>query len=109
MRFTTFFILENPLSHLGEAIRLFWHHVPLVNPGSFHFVLCLTRKNNLVILSPLVILPCVEIQKKVEGDHIHFHMGHVDKHIYRKHEYICICAYECCVLHIHMDNTYTYT
>lgn len=82
-----FFILENPLSHLREAIRLFWHNVPFVNPGPFHLVLCLTKKNNLIILSPLVILPCVEIQQKVEVDHVHFHLGQVFKHIDRKHEY----------------------
>lgn len=64
MRLTTFSILENPLCHLRKAIRLFWHHVPLVNPGSFHLAFCSTRKNHLIILSPLVIKLCVEIQKK---------------------------------------------
>lgn len=108
MRFTTFFILENPLSYLGEAIRLFWHYICLVNPGSFHFVLCLSRKKHLVILSPLEILPCVEIQKKVQGDHIHFHLGHVDKLIDRKHEYIYVYVHMSVMCYIYTyTNTYT--
>lgn len=102
MRFITFFILENSLSRLGEAIRLFWHHIRLVNTASFHFVLLLTRKKHLVILSPLVILPCVEVQKKVEGDHKHFHLGHVDKLIDKNHEYIYVYVLmNVCVTYTH--------
>lgn len=109
MRFTTFSILENPLSHLRKAIRLFWHHAPLVKPGSFRLVLCLTRKNNLVILSPLVILPCVEIQKKVEADHIHFHLGHVGKHIDRKHQYTYVYVHMSVMWYIYTWTAYTHT
>lgn len=65
MTFTTFAGLENPFSHLRKAIRLFWHYVPLIKPGSFHLVLCLTRKNNLIILSPLVILLCAKYRRKL--------------------------------------------
>lgn len=94
MRFTTFSILENPLSHLRKAIRLFWHHVPLVNPGSFHLVFYLTRKNNLIILSPLVITLCVEIQKKNWGkSHLLPSGAYLYVYTYKTCIYICVHAY----------------